>query len=60
MPAITKANFIAMAALGHPCLMPIVVLAALWFSILLVLGILISWEYKRLIKKRRMKFPRDV
>ena len=37
--------------------MPTVVLAALWLAIILVLGILISWEYKRYINKRRMRLP---
>jgi preprotein translocase subunit SecG len=40
--------------------MPTVVLAALWLSIILVLGILVSWEYKRYINKRRMKLPTDL
>jgi hypothetical protein len=40
--------------------MPIVVMAALWLSILLVLGILISWEYKRFVNKRRMRLPQKL
>ena len=57
---ITKGNFIAAIDLGHHCPMPIVVIAALWLSIVIVLGILILWEYKRFVNKRRMRLPRDV
>ena len=40
--------------------MPTVVIIALWLAIVLVLGILVSWEYKRFMNNRRMKFPRDL
>jgi hypothetical protein len=40
--------------------MPPIVVLALYFSIILVLGILISWEFKRWINKRRTKPPLDL
>ena len=40
--------------------MPKVVVIALYLSILLVLGVLVSWEFKRAIKRRRTKFPIDL
>jgi len=60
IPTITEGNFIAPIVVGDRCLMPTVVMAALWLSIILVLGILVSWEYKRFINQRRTKFPRDL
>jgi hypothetical protein len=40
--------------------LPPIVVIALYFSIVVVLGILVSWEFKRLIKQRRPKFPTDL
>ena len=60
MAMLTKVNFSRAGSFGHPGLMPTVVIAALWLSIILVLGILISWEYKRFIRQRRTKVPRDL
>ena len=57
---ITEVNYPAPNYFGHPDLMPTVVIAALWLSIILVLGILVSWEFKRLIRQRRTKVPRDL
>jgi hypothetical protein len=40
--------------------MPTFVVIALYLSIVLVLGILVYWEFKRAIKRRRVKFPLDI
>ena len=53
----TKNDFIASVRFRHPSYMPVVVIAALWLSIVLVLGILVWWEYKRFVNKRRMRLP---
>jgi hypothetical protein len=37
--------------------MPTFVVVALYLSIVLVLGILVYWEFKRAVKRRREKLP---
>ena len=40
--------------------MPAFVVIALYLSIVLVLGILVSWEFKRAIKRRHTRIRTDV
>jgi hypothetical protein len=44
----------------HADRMPTFVVIALYLSIVMVLGILVYWEFKRAIKRRQVKFPFDI
>jgi hypothetical protein len=53
----TKVYFPTAARFRDADLMPPIVVIALYVSIVLVLGILVWWEFKRVMKRRRIKFP---